>query len=996
MANKYTFSEFIDLASFDQGFAKLNKQFNDLDAKITQREKNYKGTGAQLMEESKRIKELSEAEKELIRIEKERKSLESEIAKANKAAEKEAIDAKRIRVKAEQDAEKFLRQFNAQEIKSNELLKIKKKELRDNARAEAELEIAMKREVKTLADLQRLNSALIKVRKKTDVTTISGKKKYDELTKAIERNNRALKKQDKNIGVFSRNVGNYGSAISGVTRKIVSALGITAGIYGLVSVVKNGIKIFSDFSKGSSKLAAILGKTKDQISGLTNQAKELGSTTAFTASQVIDAQTELAKLGLTTSEIEKSIPGVLSLAAATGSELAPAAELAASTLRIFNFDASEMGRVSDVLAKSTTISSLSMEKLATIMPTVGKTAQLAGVSLERTAALAGTLTDRGLDASTAATSLRNIFLELSKKGLTWNEAMEKINSSIDKNKAALDLFGKRAATAGAILAETSSDTDRLTTSLENATGAAKEMAEVMLDNLAGDITKAQSAWEGFILSLEDGDGVISKILRAVTNKFTGLLTMLKKLNEGESLYLQKLKKDSDFQGQVNKRWEEYNRQILLATSEEKKLFFIRSKTLELQHKIIDIQYSLNIGVRDGVKISGRRRAELEFEISFYNELITRLKNYNKESEASSENKKEETNSTKELTKAEKKLLAQRKKLLAQRKKEREEEQLRRARFRIENELLDPLANQQGQVRSSTKDEIGAYRQKEKEKADAEREQRMLLIGDLESMNRAFLDKKGIEEAEALAESIKFEKKLKEGLLERVNELSAFFVQQRVDTELSKIQSESEAKNEILKKQLEDGEIIQAEYNKKKRALDSKTRTEEARAERRAVLYGIILNSALAFVKALATGNVFKAAKAALLSAAQYSIASAAKIPSFFKGKIGIKGPGTETSDSILARISNGESVVKASATKKSKSLLHLINDEVLTDANARDLIMKYNFSNNSSERYLKSMSQNSQESNMLLKKIGTAMQRKDGSYAVVYPDGSQMNINFNG
>jgi hypothetical protein len=172
-----------------------------------------------------------------------------------------------------------------------------------------------------------------------------------------------------------------------------------------------------------------------------------------------------------------------------------------------------------------------MEKLATIMPTVGKTAQLAGVSLEKTAALAGTLTDRGLDASSAATSLRNIFLELSKKGITWDEAMTRINESTDKNKTSMDLFGKRAAAAGVILSETGESVDGLTSSLIKAEGAAQDMADTMLDNLAGDITIAQSAWEGFILSLEDGEGTISKVMRGLVQDFTDFLGQLTKFNE---------------------------------------------------------------------------------------------------------------------------------------------------------------------------------------------------------------------------------------------------------------------------------------------------------------------------------------------------------------------------------------------------------------------------------------------------------------------------------
>ncbi len=106
--------------------------------------------------------------------------------------------------------------------------------------------------------------------------------------------------------------------------------------------------------------------------------------------------------------------------------------------------------------------SFSFEKLNTALPIVSATAKTAGVSLERTTALLGTLSDRGVDASTAATGLRNVFLELSKRGLTFEQAMNKINTATDKNAAALELFGKRGATIGVILSKTGKNVDDLT------------------------------------------------------------------------------------------------------------------------------------------------------------------------------------------------------------------------------------------------------------------------------------------------------------------------------------------------------------------------------------------------------------------------------------------------------------------------------------------------------------------------------------------------------
>jgi hypothetical protein len=85
---------------------------------------------------------------------------------------------------------------------------------------------------------------------------------------------------------------------------------------------------------------------------------------------------------------------------------------------------------------------------------------------------------------------------------------------------------------GVILSETGGDVAELTKKLEEADGAAKGMAETMEDNLIGDMTKAESAWQGFILSIEDGEGVISQAVRGATQEFTNLLSKITALNEG--------------------------------------------------------------------------------------------------------------------------------------------------------------------------------------------------------------------------------------------------------------------------------------------------------------------------------------------------------------------------------------------------------------------------------------------------------------------------------
>ena len=97
---------------------------------------------------------------------------------------------------------------------------------------------------------------------------------------------------------------------------------------------------------------------------------------------------------------------------------------------------------------------------------------------------------------------------------------------------ALDLFDKRGAGVAITLAENSDATQQLVTDLNGASdafdglGAAAQIAETRLDNLEGDTTKLGSAWEGFLLSVEDGEGIFNKIARGFVQFLTKFVTRI--------------------------------------------------------------------------------------------------------------------------------------------------------------------------------------------------------------------------------------------------------------------------------------------------------------------------------------------------------------------------------------------------------------------------------------------------------------------------------------
>lgn len=325
--------------------------------------------------------------------------------------------------------------------------------------------------------------------------------------KSIEAQNRKLKKLGKQLT-------KTGKEISLKLSLPIAALGVLA------------TKTFAGFEQEMAKVKAISGATGKTFSDLQKLAEDLGASTRFTASEVATLELNYSKLGFAPEQIQKITASTLDLALATGEDLAESAQIAGATLRGFGKLAAEMPAVIDVMALSFSSSALNLEKFKDSMKTVAPVAKAAKASLEETTAILSVLVDAGLDASTSGTSLRNIFLELADKGISWNDAMGKIKNSTNKLKTAQDLFGKRASTAALIIAENSDRLETLTDKYEKAGGAAKRMAAIMDATLEGAFLKVKSAVEA--VGIEFGRR-LAPILTVIAEKAAALAGWFKSL-----------------------------------------------------------------------------------------------------------------------------------------------------------------------------------------------------------------------------------------------------------------------------------------------------------------------------------------------------------------------------------------------------------------------------------------------------------------------------------
>lgn len=359
-----------------------------------------------------------------------------------------------------------------------------------------------------------------------------------ELATATDRASRAQQRQQKAQAKWAKNkemlAGSAGYA---------SATGAAMGA-GILSSVNTGM----EFQAAMSRVGAVSGATGEDFAKLEAQAKELGRSTVWSASQAAEGMQYLAMAGFKTNDILATMPGMLSLASAGQVELAEAADISSNILSGFGMEASDIGRVGDVLTSTFTGSNTSLSGLGHTMKYAAPVAKSMGASLEVTAAMAAKLGDAGIQGEMAGTALRNVMLKLATPTGNAAKTMEALGVSAvgadgkirqmpdvlaDLNKAmsgysqeakaniTSTIFGTEAMGAAMILMEQagSGALQDFQKSLAQ-TGTAEKVAGTQTDNLKGDFAGLSSAMEGMKISVFEA---LEPSLRSLTQSITGVI-----------------------------------------------------------------------------------------------------------------------------------------------------------------------------------------------------------------------------------------------------------------------------------------------------------------------------------------------------------------------------------------------------------------------------------------------------------------------------------------
>ena len=366
--------------------------------------------------------------------------------------------------------------------------------------------------------------------------------------KALTNDADGLKKAFAGAAVEAEQLPKKMGGLRSLTSSLTKSLGgLAAGVVtvrAFTKAISSSINTMKEFESANSELASVLGKSVGEISGLTEAALELGKRTSFTAAEVTSLQTALARLGFTEGQITAMQEPVLKFAAAVGTDLSSAADFSGAALRSFGLKASDAKDLLDLMAASTSKSALSFSKLQTSISVVGPVANAFGLSARDTVAMLGVLSNAGFDASSAATALRNILLNLTDsngklaQGLghtasTMPEIIEALQElkdrGVDLNET-LDMTDKRSVAAFNALIAGAGDVRELYDALGDCNGALDQMYNTMTDNLEGAIKRVGSAWQDLVLQFRNSTGV----LKNVFDRFARGLNVFSNMEKGMS------------------------------------------------------------------------------------------------------------------------------------------------------------------------------------------------------------------------------------------------------------------------------------------------------------------------------------------------------------------------------------------------------------------------------------------------------------------------------
>ena len=338
----------------------------------------------------------------------------------------------------------------------------------------------------------------------------------------------------------------------------ISSMKQIAGITAVGMGIKKSISMFTAFDDVARRVQGTTGANAETMELLRYQAKELGRTTSWSASEAAEAQFEFAKAGFTNNEILAATSGILDTATAAQMGLAEATEITAGALRMFGLDASKSTQVGDMLTKTASSTSTDVRGLAESLKYSGNGARQFGLSLEQTLGMLGQLGNLSLKGSQAGTAMQAMFSTLQNKqkqnmlldiGVqltedgSYRNVLDIIEDIKEKTKGMekaqresfiSQVFQEQGSQAmNRLLAIPKEELDTLINEVKNSDGFSKELANTLNNGLGGAFRNLKSATEGLAISIgEYLEPTIISLINGATQLISAGTGFIEWLNSG--------------------------------------------------------------------------------------------------------------------------------------------------------------------------------------------------------------------------------------------------------------------------------------------------------------------------------------------------------------------------------------------------------------------------------------------------------------------------------
>lgn len=319
---------------------------------------------------------------------------------------------------------------------------------------------------------------------------------------------------------------------------------VTMPIVGLGTAA---VKTTATFDQSMSKVQALSGATGESFDALREKAIEMGSKTAFSASEAADAFGYMALAGWKTGEMLDGIEGILNLAAASQMDLAEASDMVTDYLTAFGLEAKDAGNMANQLSYAQANSNTTTQQLGDAFGNCAAQMHTAGQTMETTTAILEAMANQGLKGSEAGTALSATIRDITQKMYTYADANEAAQAAADGFNSITgdmnDIIGVSTIEIGKWLIPVSdaqgnfrnltdilADVEKAT----NGMGSAEKSAALLstftarsIKAVSMSLTEGTDNIKDYEKALYDVDGVAEDMANTMLQNLNGQLTILK-------------------------------------------------------------------------------------------------------------------------------------------------------------------------------------------------------------------------------------------------------------------------------------------------------------------------------------------------------------------------------------------------------------------------------------------------------------------------------------